>query len=146
MLNAKKTIETIESCLITYKQNMERIKKNYSAISDGDGDMLPFYVTNRAIDDLVKLSKEGGDPMVKGKDDTIAGLRVLVKGKDDTIAGLRAMVSKLQAYMNKLQGTAGYLLCAAMKECVDADAEFKRKRKGRYKKQQGKREKMTRTL
>jgi len=132
-------MQTIESSRKTYENAIEKINKS-------DDDLVHFYVANNAVDDLVKLCKKGGDPMVKGKDDTIAGLRVLVKGKDDTIAGLGAMVSKLQAYMNKLQGTAGYLLCAAMKECVDADAEFKRKRKGRYKKQQGKREKMTRTL
>ena len=145
MSNAKKNIVTIESCLITYKMNMEKIEKNYKAsISDGDCDMVPFFVANRAIDDLVNLKKEGGDPMVKRKDDTITDLRVLVNRQDDTMTGFRAMVSKLQAYMNMLQGTAGNLLCAAMKECVDG--EIKRKRKLRNKKQGGKCEKTTRTL
>jgi len=43
--------------------------------------MRHFYVANKAVDDLVKLCKKGGNPIDQGKDaDTIAGLRV-VKGK-----------------------------------------------------------------
>jgi hypothetical protein len=64
----------IKSCTKTYEKAIERIKKS-------DGDMRHFYVANKAVDDLVKLCKKGGNPIDQGKDaDTIAGLRV-VKGK-----------------------------------------------------------------